>query len=177
MTRILTKWIHIVCWHIWAILFGEISKQLRHRSQQPNWETYKKNFKHMYCLDAYLKMVFSANPSHRSLPFFFRTDHMDSPDCLLFLLSISVFTFSVLHFSVVGSVLTHVGFRAHIKIVSRIVSNRKVMFSPRSSTAAMRTLLNGLNSGFIASRRSKTIFLVTVNNAYSATLRCDKWLR
>ena len=88
-----------------------------------------------------------------------------------------LFSFSVLHFSVVGSVLTHVGFRAHIKIVSRIVSNRKVMFSPRSSTAAMRTLLNGLNSGFIASRRSKTIFLVTVNNAYSATLRCDKWLR
>ena len=24
---------------------------------------------------------FSANPSHRSLPFFFRNDYMDSPDC------------------------------------------------------------------------------------------------
>ena len=47
---------------------------------------------------------------------------MDSPDCLLLLLSISVFTFlvffSVLHFLVVGFVrqikLTHVGFRAHV---------------------------------------------------------------
>jgi len=31
-----------------------------------------------------LKPYFSVNPSHRSLPFFFRTDHMDSPDCLLY---------------------------------------------------------------------------------------------
>jgi len=38
------------------------------------------------------------NPSHRSLPFFFRTDYVDSPDCLLLLLSISVFYFLVLHF-------------------------------------------------------------------------------
>ena len=37
--------------------------------------------------------------------FFFRTDYMDSPDCLLLILSISVFTVSVfLHFLVVGSV-------------------------------------------------------------------------
>jgi len=31
-----------------------------------------------------LKLYSSANPSHRSLPFFFRTYHMDSPDCLLY---------------------------------------------------------------------------------------------
>ena len=39
--------------------------------------------------------------------FLFRTDNVDSLDCLLVLLSISVFllfSFSVLHFSVVGSV-------------------------------------------------------------------------
>ena len=45
-----------------------------------------------------LKPPFSANPPHRSLPFFFRTDYMDSPDCLLLHLSISVlllFSFSV----------------------------------------------------------------------------------
>ena len=49
---------------------------------------------------------FSSNPSHRSLPFlFFRTDSTDSPDCLLLLLSVSVFIFfSVLHFLVVVSV-------------------------------------------------------------------------
>jgi len=55
---------------------------------------------------------------------------MDSPDCLLLLLGISVFLlfgFSVfLHFLVVGSVRwikrTHVGFRAHVEIVSLIVS-------------------------------------------------------
>jgi len=56
---------------------------------------------------------------------------MDSPDCLLLLLSMSVFllfSFSVLHFLVVDSVrqikLTHVGFRAHVKIASRIISYR-----------------------------------------------------
>ena len=31
-----------------------------------------------------LKPYFSANPFHRSLPLFFRTDHMDSRDCLLY---------------------------------------------------------------------------------------------
>jgi len=61
---------------------------------------------------------------------------MDSPDCLLLLLSISVFYlvllsfFSVLHFLVVVSVrstkLTHVGFRAHIKTASRSVAYRIV---------------------------------------------------
>ena len=40
-----------------------------------------------------LKPSFSANSPHRSIPFFFRTDYMDSPDCLLLLLSIFVFTF------------------------------------------------------------------------------------
>ena len=72
-----------------------------------------------------------ANPSHCSLYlFFFRTDSTDSPDCLPILLSISVFTFLVflfvLYFLVVGSLLyinlTHVGFRAHVKIASRVVS-------------------------------------------------------
>jgi len=47
--------------------------------------------------------------------FFFRTDSTDSPDCLVILLCISaflLFSFSVFHFIVVGSVpqitLTHV---------------------------------------------------------------------
>jgi len=40
-----------------------------------------------------LKPFFSANPPRRSLPFYFRTEYMDSPDCLLLLLSISVFYF------------------------------------------------------------------------------------
>ena len=59
---------------------------------------------------------------------------MHFPDCLLLLLSISVFllfSFSVFTlFLVVGSVryikLTYVGFRAHVKIASRIVSYRIV---------------------------------------------------
>ena len=55
--------------------------------------------------------------------------YTDSPDCLLILLSISVFisfSLSVFYFLVVGSVLTHVGFRAHVKIASRIASYRVV---------------------------------------------------
>ena len=40
-----------------------------------------------------LKPSFSANPSHRSLPFFFKTDSTDSPDCLPIFLSIPVFYF------------------------------------------------------------------------------------
>jgi len=80
-----------------------------------------------------LKPSFSANPSHCSgaaLPFFYlNIYYVDSPDCLLF----SFFLF--LHFLVVGSVryikLTHVGFRAHVKIASRIVSYRSVL-SPLS---------------------------------------------
>ena len=80
-----------------------------------------------------LKPSFSANPSHCSLPFFFRIDCMYSPrlftvtsEHICFLL----FSFFVLHFLVVGSVryikLAHVGFRAHVKIVlvSHIVSYR-----------------------------------------------------
>ena len=59
----------------------------------------------------------SANPSHRSLSF--SSSGLTTwipPDCLLLLLSISVFSFSVLHS------LTHVGFRTHVEIASRIVS-------------------------------------------------------
>jgi len=66
---------------------------------------------------------------------------MNSPDCLPLLLRTSVFIFlffSVLHFSVVGSVLwiklTYVGFRAHVKIASRIVSYRVHPGHARSSS-------------------------------------------
>ena len=58
-------------------------------------------------------------------------------DCLLLFLSMSVFYFLVflfLHFFVVGCErlikLTRVGFRAHVKIASRIVSYRIVVVSP-----------------------------------------------
>ena len=57
---------------------------------------------------------------------------MDSPDCLLYFWAYRFFflVFLFLHFLVVGSVgyikLTHVGFRAHVKIASRIVSYRIV---------------------------------------------------
>ena len=58
-----------------------------------------------------LKPSCSANPSHCSLLFFFRTDSLDFPDCLQILLSIGyqfflLFSFSVFffHFLVVGSV-------------------------------------------------------------------------
>jgi len=63
--------------------------------------------------------------------FLFRIHYMDYPDCLLLFLSISVFyffSFSVFTLLVVAFVrqikLTHVGFRAHVKIASRIVSYR-----------------------------------------------------
>ena len=47
-----------------------------------------------------INITFSANPSHRSLLFFFfRTDSTDSPDCLPILLSISVFYFLEFLFS------------------------------------------------------------------------------
>ena len=52
-------------------------------------------------------ITLDSDPSHLSHLFFFRTDYMDSPDCLLILVSTSVFLlfrFSVLHFLVVGSV-------------------------------------------------------------------------
>ena len=45
-----------------------------------------------------LKPSFSANPSHRSLLFFFRTGSTDSPDCLPIFLSMSVFTFFLFSF-------------------------------------------------------------------------------
>ena len=75
---------------------------------------------------------FSVNPPYRSLSFFsFRIHYLDFPDCLLLLLSISVFfTFLVFFcfytFLVVGSVSTYVGFRAHVKIAFRIVSYRRL---------------------------------------------------
>ena len=54
-----------------------------------------------------LKLTFSANPSHRSLPFF-RTDSTDSLDCSPIPLSMPVFKkflyFFVYHFLVVGTV-------------------------------------------------------------------------
>ena len=55
---------------------------------------------------------------------------MDSPDfyCYFWAYPFLLFSFSVFHFLVAGSVrqikLTHVGFRAHVKIASRIVSYR-----------------------------------------------------
>ena len=75
---------------------------------------------------------------HRSLSFFsFRFHYMDFPDCLLLLLSISVFllfSFSVFTLLVVGSMrqikLTHVGFRAHVNIASRIVSYTVLVLTP-----------------------------------------------
>ena len=44
-------------------------------------------FYHPLLLHSRLKtLLLAANSPRRSLPFFFRTDHMDSPDCLLLLL-------------------------------------------------------------------------------------------
>jgi len=60
---------------------------------------------------------------------------MDSPDCLLLFLSIYVFyfrfflvytLFSCRFRAVDYAELTHVGFRAHVNIASRIVLYRKV---------------------------------------------------
>ena len=58
---------------------------------------------------------------------------MDPPDCLLFKhIRFYFLVFSVLHLLVVGSVRqikpTHVGFRAHVKIASRIVSYRSYIY-------------------------------------------------
>ena len=73
---------------------------------------------------------FSANPPYRTFSFFsFSIHYMDFPDCLLLLLSISVFLlFSFSVFTLFscrfpcGRLSWHVGFRAHVKIASRIVS-------------------------------------------------------
>ena len=90
-----------------------------------------------------LNASFSANPPYRSLSFFsFRIHYMDFPDCLLLLLSKSVFLYFLVFFCfytflVVGSVrqikLTYVGFRAHIKIASRIVLYRIVSYRKEAS--------------------------------------------
>ena len=76
-----------------------------------------------------LKLSFSANPSQRTLLFFFRTDSTLSLDCLLIVLSIHFFKFLLFlffHFLVVGSMrlikLTYVSFWVHIIIASRIMS-------------------------------------------------------
>ena len=63
-------------------------------------------FHHPHFFIPGLKPYFSANPSDRSLPFFFGTDHMDFPDCLLYSRAypLLLFSFSVLHFLVVVSV-------------------------------------------------------------------------
>jgi len=62
--------------------------------------------------------------------------------------------FSVLHFLVVGSVrqikLTHVGFRAHVKIASSIVS----YFVLRSVLSAL-TLLVGRQEGHPACKKTE----------------------
>jgi len=55
---------------------------------------------------------------------------MDSPRLFTVIsqhICFSTFSFSVLHFLVVGSV-QHVSFRAHVKIASRIVSYRIVAY-------------------------------------------------
>ena len=66
----------------------------------------------------YLRSTFTvAHLSTVAHLFFFRTDSMDSPDCLPILLSISLFTLVFLLCSLRG-------FRAHVKIASRIVSYR-----------------------------------------------------
>jgi len=78
-----------------------------------------------------VKPSFSANPSHCSLSFFSRTDYM-TPQTFTVTSEHIRFRFLVflfLHFLVVVSVqkikLTHVGFRAHVKIASRIVTYRE----------------------------------------------------
>ena len=80
-----------------------------------------------------LKSFLFCKSSLPSLSFFsFRIHYMDFPYCLLLLLSTSVYLlfsfFCFYTFLVVGSVptikLTYVGFRAHVKIASRIVSYR-----------------------------------------------------
>ena len=78
--------------------------------------------------------LYKSFPLQPFLSSYLNIYYMDSPDCLLLFLGISVFYFQFflfLHFLVVGSLrqikLTHVGFRAHVKIASR---SRIVSFSP-----------------------------------------------
>jgi len=72
-----------------------------------------------------IKPSFSANPSHRSLPFLLQDWLHGLPDCLLINLSISFSYSLVCPFSTFRAKLTHVGFWTHVKIASRIVSYRK----------------------------------------------------
>ena len=54
------------------------------------------------------------NPSHRSLPFLFRTDHMDSQGCLLYFWAYPLLLF--------GFFMFYTFQLSHVKIASRIVS-------------------------------------------------------
>jgi len=81
------------------LLYSPVGANVRHHlihgSVSPYLPPPKKNFPFLQILPAVAFL------------FFFRADYMDSPDCLLVVLSISVFlllSFSVLHFLVVGSV-------------------------------------------------------------------------
>ena len=75
-----------------------------------------------------LKPTFSANPSHRSLPFFFRTDYINSPDFYCYFWAypfLLISFFSVLHFLVVVSArypLCFIHFMNHISNVWSWVS-------------------------------------------------------
>ena len=55
-------------------------------------------FHHPSLFHSSLKLSFSANPSHRSLPFFFRTDYLDSP---LFTVTSEYIPFLLFIFSVI----------------------------------------------------------------------------
>jgi len=89
-------------------------------------------FHHPLChslFHSWLKTSFSANPSHRSLSFSssgFTTWIPQTVYCYFWAYSVVYFLvfFLFLHFLIAGSVrwikLTHVGFRAHVKISYRI---------------------------------------------------------
>ena len=88
-------------------------------------------------------LLYKSFPLQPFLSFYLNIYYMDSPDRLLLFMGISVFYFQFflfLHFLVVGSMrqikLTHAGFRAHVKIASRIVSYRSWLVSRSLLTAA-----------------------------------------
>jgi len=91
-----------------------------------------------------LKPSFSASPSHFSLSFSSSGLSTWFPRlyCYFWAYPFLLFSFSVSHFLVVGSVryikVTHVGFRAHVKIASRIVSYRIVSIRAHVEIAVRR---------------------------------------
>jgi len=101
-------------------------------------------------------LPFSSNPSHCSLSFSSLGLATWFPKLLLLLLACPflLFSFSVLHFVVVVSVrwirLTHIGFRAHVKIASRTVSYRNVVVRRLTSLpcccCSVRVPLYGFNT-------------------------------